>query len=388
MPRLIAYRKNANSKETSLPLATLNAPNLLTLYPQQVRKVAFFDPSEERELRTNLEYMKDAGQIGYQIDHNDSDPDDIRINYGYELANGDSANSTSAYKNNVSSGEIRVGSDRYLYPGGVNLDPLALGIDTSGVSMAGRLLADGNAYKARWYAVRLHTVSSGVESVLAMPVFGAEDLTASVGAVTDTTKGFPSDAEVVAAFEALQETNKATFIYVDWVEFGRSLWSRSTTTITATYEDLKVRDLALPGLKKLDIIIDHVGLPGAGSHTVERRLPEGAIFVGACLRTTIPWAGLTTPTATFGVTGAADKFFDTLNLSTTVAKFEATVKATGGYDSGLVIVNGKALATLAASNDLDNATAGRSIWTVYYIALAEDAVESGITRQYDAEGEL
>ena len=388
MPRLIVYRtKNVNAS-VPLPISVTDKPNLMMLFPNDYRKAVTFSSEYMQELMVNLETMRAAGTIGYQVDTHDIDPENIKILEGLELTDGTSANTAANYYNNVSVGVARVGNQTYRYGGAIDLDPLALGITVAGVSTATDLLVTLYAIKARFYLVRLYTVATGLESLMIIPVYGTSALTATVGAV-GVDDYYPTDAEVEAAFKALQLANHATFIYIDWLEIGRCLLSRAGAVITSSYVDLKTRDKNTNmNFRTLEVNIEYGVdvLPAATSMTKAVVLPEGAVFFGAMCRQDEVFTTLNTPTLKFGIVGDDDAFFDTFNL--TGVGVQTTLVAAGGFLGGALMVGKQAVLTFGAINNLSLATAGKLSVVLFYGEMPASTDAFGPHPQYRDENVL
>lgn len=375
MPNIIVYRRLANvTAGQQFGVGTRNDPSSLVMYPNSYRTKAEVQADEAPEFLRVLKGMEAAGTIGWQFDSHDLDPDDVRVVAGMDVADGDSSNTTSNYYANVSPGRVRMGSHSFAYNGGNDLDPLALGIDVAGASKASGLLADGNAIKCRWFAVRQYNVGTDDESLVLVPVFGTEAATATVGAVTADTY-FPTDAEVEAAFKAATARLIASRIYVSWIEIGRQLFSRSTTTISTSFVDVKDSDPeANEGIQIMRVEIDHADFPNATAYAVALGDLPHAIFVGAGLRV-LEASDLADITVELGKTGQTNELFDQVDVGTS-ASAAVGPKATPPRGSspvapGTTLVDYKPLITFGSSGALDGATSGKVLVTLAYLPLPE-----------------
>lgn len=388
MPRLIVHRRAATAT-TPLPVGTLKQPNIITLFPNQVRKEVSFDASETTELIRNLRALRDRGVIGFHLDLSDRDPNQVEILSGFDMEDGDTANTSAAYRVNLSAGRIKDNDAQYSYPGAIDLDPIALGIDSA--AAAPSVLADGNAYKIRWYFVRTYTFSGQVDSYQLMALFGDPAATADLGTVSTST-GYLTDAQVTAAFAAKQKADAATKVYVNWIEIGRQMLSRSGAAITATYKDLKAAGgIATPGLEKLEFRIQLADLPTALTYdAVLGELPENCLFFGGALRVDTP-TDLVDLTVQLGKTGQLNELFDAFDIGTggsAAAGYKNVVaRAASPVPIGGLLAGYKPNVRLTSSGNLDTTTDLDITVILYYLPLPE-VVTNAIFEVVEEENKL
>jgi hypothetical protein len=386
MPRMVVFRKYLTEDALQLGVSHPEESNIPILYPSKNRAEVNVSLHSLAGLVANAKKMESL--IGYNVDMGDVDAENIKVVSGFDLGNGSSSNTTSAYYISCSPGVVKCGSHFIRYAGTSNGNPLALCYDLDGAACSTRLLADGNSQKIRWYAVRTHIGASGETGYL-FGIMGDEDLTATVGAVT-VDDGFPTDAQVEAAFSGRQATLDGLgggFVMVVWVEVARTLISRSGASVTYSHVDLKDSDpVQFAGVQFVDKEVDHSAIATAGlTNTVDFN-PINGIFVGATLQT-LEASDLAALTIELGASGSTDDMFDPFDVGTSGSAtlgLKATVpRAVTPFVCGQVLNAYKPQLLFTGGANLDTATTGTWRVRLYYIPVADNTATGVLASKFD-----
>ena len=370
-----------------IPIATQKVMGKVTLFSGIYSKSFELPGWELDELKPTLRLLEAKGTIVWSAADGEASGEALTIASGYEVAKGSTPSTISAYKWDLTGGEADLGSTSIKYSGALNADPLALGIDADGASVAGAVLAaNGFGYKIRVYATLELNPATGVKSVGIVPLFSSAIAAAELLDLTVTTD-YVTDAAAELAFAAANARLAATRQIIDKLEIARVKLDRASGAITEAFWDLK--ELAPQdawGLRVLEREVDHADADlalAAGTATILLpSLPEYCLIHSAYLRVTEAVAGVAAYAIEIGDAGDPNGLATSFDIGTGAAAGNKSIgpKAlTAGAEVNTLQLGFKPVAKFTAGANLNTATAGKFTIGVLFTAMPESATGTVVT---------
>lgn len=383
MPQLTVYRKATTPLDQQIAVGSYRQGFQdvgITLFPKAKVTKANVDLSAAPELMKNIRDLEARGVIGWAYDNEDVDPDSRGVVYGLDITQGSTPNTTSAYYISIGAGKVRLGAHTAYFPGGENIPVLAASLASDKELAAPTAVADGNALKVRWYVAREYFQSSQQEFTRLVGIAGPELLDADSGAVSDFTKGYPSDAEVEATL-ARRDAALPRFV-IDKIEVARTKSSRSSSTVVNEIFDLKELETEEPGVAWVDKEIGHEDIAAAATTATVNFGRINGMFLGASLQT-LEASDLVSLTIELGRAGQTDELFDAFEVGTGGTANGLGLQATVPRGASPVLPNSALVNYLPAllftgGVDLNTATTGKWRVRLWYLAEPQLSTEDGV----------